>query len=90
MFLGQEVHNYIVYIAYFTELNLHICDYLHKNAFVVVIVNTHLTKIFMAIFAPDERLPTSATLVIMDIFNGNCHVKGGSRVLKKMFRNHLE
>ena len=63
MFLGQEVYNYIVYIAYFTELNLHICDYLHKNAFVVEIVNTHLTKIFMAIFAPDERLPRSATLM---------------------------
>ena len=26
------------------------------------IVNTRLTKIFMAIFAPDERLPSSATL----------------------------
>ena len=25
MFLGQEVHYYMVYIAYFTELNLQIC-----------------------------------------------------------------
>ena len=33
-----------------------------NNAFVEKIVNTRLTKIFMAIFAPDERLPSSATL----------------------------
>ena len=36
---------------------------MRKNyAFVAKIVNTRLTKIFMAIFAPDERLPSSATL----------------------------
>ena len=27
---GQEVHYYMVYIAYFTELNLQICDYAQK------------------------------------------------------------
>ena len=27
------------------------------------IVNTRLTKIFIAFFAPDERLPSSATLI---------------------------
>ena len=26
----QEVHYYILYIAYFTELNLQICDYAQK------------------------------------------------------------
>ena len=31
MFLGQEVHYYMVYIAYFTELNLQICDYAQKQ-----------------------------------------------------------
>ena len=30
MFLGQEVHYYMVYIAYFTELILQICDYAQK------------------------------------------------------------
>ena len=30
-FLGQEVHYYMVYIAYFTELNLQICDYDQKR-----------------------------------------------------------
>ena len=64
MFLGQEVHYYMVYIAYFTELNLQICDHAEKNnAFDAKIVNTLLTKIFIAIFAPDERLPSSATLL---------------------------
>merc|ERR1711973_516244 len=52
----------MVYIAYFTELNLQICDYAQNDAFVAKIVNTRLTNIFMAIFAPDERLPSSATL----------------------------
>ena len=33
-----------------------------NDAFVAKIVNTRLTKIFIAYFAPDERLPTSATL----------------------------
>ena len=28
---GQEVHYYMVYIAYFTELNLQICDYAQKQ-----------------------------------------------------------
>ena len=27
VFFGQEVHYYMVYIAYFTELILQICDY---------------------------------------------------------------
>ena len=63
VFLGQEVHYYMVYIAYFTELIWQICDYAQKRAFDAKIVNTRLTKIFIAIFAPDERLPSSATLV---------------------------
>ena len=33
-----------------------------NNAFVAKIVNTRLTKVFMAIFALAERLPISATL----------------------------
>ena len=33
-----------------------------NDAFVAKIENTRLTKIFIAIFAPDERLPSSATL----------------------------
>ena len=31
MFLGQGVHYYMVYIAYFTELNLQICEYAQKR-----------------------------------------------------------
>ena len=63
MFFGQEVHYYMVYIAYFTELKLQICYYAQKRRICREIVNTRLTKIFMAIFAPDERLPSSATLL---------------------------
>ena len=50
----------MVYIAYFTEFNLKFCK---NDGFVAKIVNMRLTKIFMAIFAPDERLPSSATLL---------------------------
>ena len=67
MFLGQEVHYYMVYIAYFTELILQICDYAQKDAFDAKIVNTRLTKIFIAIFAPDEMLPSSGTLELYKI-----------------------
>ena len=31
VFLGQEVHYYMVYIAHFTELNLQICNYAQKR-----------------------------------------------------------
>ena len=31
VFLGQEVHYYVVCIAYFIELNLQICDYAQKR-----------------------------------------------------------
>ena len=31
MLLWQEVHYYMVYIVYFTELNLKICDYVQKR-----------------------------------------------------------
>ena len=31
VFFGQEVHYYMVYIAYFTELILQICDYAQKR-----------------------------------------------------------
>ena len=36
-----------------------------NDAFVAKIVNTRLTKIVMATFAPDERLPSSATLCLI-------------------------
>ena len=52
----------MVYVAYFTELNLQFAITHKNNAFVAKIVNMCLTKICMTIFAPDERLRTSATL----------------------------
>ena len=61
VFLGQEVHYYYMLHILMSS----ICKFAiaHKNdAFVAKIVNMRLTKIFMAIFAPDERLPTSVTL----------------------------
>ena len=58
----------MVYIAYFSELILQICDYAQNDAFDAKIVNTRLKKIFIAIFSPDERLPSSATLLVCILF----------------------
>ena len=56
-----------------------------NDAFVAKIVNTGLTKIFIAIFAPDERLPSSATLLVHEVsgvvwkfFYSKTHNLGGS------------
>ena len=40
-----------------------------NDAFDAKIVNTRLTKIFIAIFAPHERLPSSATLLNITIMS---------------------
>ena len=40
-----------------------------KDAFVAKIVNTRLTKGFMAIFAPAESLPSPATLLRKEVKN---------------------
>ena len=61
-FLGQEVHYHMVCIAYHTELNWQICNYMQKRRICREIVNMRLTKIFMAVFPLAERLPTSTTL----------------------------
>ena len=50
-----------------------------NDAFDAKIVNTRLTKIFIAIFAPDERLPSSATL---DWMKGNAITTRAPVVLK--------
>ena len=52
----------MVYIAYYTDLSLQICNYAQKRRICRKIENTHLTKVLMAIFALAKWLPTSATL----------------------------
>ena len=42
-----------------------------NDAFDAKIVKTRLTKIFIASFAPDERLPSSATLFVGSVFLRN-------------------
>ena len=81
MFVGQEMHHYMVYIAYHSEINLQICNYAQNDAFVVKIANTRLKKICMPIFALAERLPTSATL----LNNRNCSV---AKILKVYSSNN--
>ena len=64
MLLWQEVHYYMVYIAYYTDLNLQICNYAQKRRICRKNGKYALDESFMTIFAPDERLPTSAILYI--------------------------
>ena len=45
MFLGQEVHNYMVFIVYYTELNFQFCNYSQNDEFVAKVANKRLTKI---------------------------------------------
>ena len=62
-FLGQEVHYYIVHILHIV-LN-EICKFVitcKNDAIVARIANMRRTKMFVAIFALAERLPTSAML----------------------------
>ena len=68
MFLGQEVHYYMVYIAYFTEVNLQICDYAQKRRIRRENCKYALDENFHGHFVPDERLPSSATLMLHHIY----------------------
>ena len=63
VFLGQEVHHYMVYIAYKTELNLQICNYSQKQCICRKNSEYALDKNFMVNFALAERLPTSASML---------------------------
>jgi len=56
------VHFYRVYIAYYTELNLQIYNYVQTNNKFVAKIAHAPDENFVAIFAFVERLPTSATL----------------------------
>ena len=60
MLYGQEMHYYIVYIAYYSEMNLQICNYVQKWRICCKSVNASDEKI-RGIFASIESLPTSAT-----------------------------
>ena len=54
----------MVNIAYYTEFNLQICNYAQKRRICRENCNYALDKIFMTIFAADERLPSPASLVL--------------------------
>ena len=66
VFLGQEVHYCMVYIAYCTELNLQICDYAQKRRVCRKHCKYALDENFHSHFPPDERLPGSTTLAVGD------------------------
>ena len=55
VFLGQEVHFYMVYIAYYTELNFQICKYAQKHRICHENSKYALDENVMAIFALAER-----------------------------------
>ena len=65
MFLGQEVHYYIKYIAYILNK---ICSYAQKRHIRHKNSKYAPDEKFVAIFAFAERLPTSANLALNKLF----------------------
>ena len=71
VFLGQEVHYYMVYFAYFTELILQICDYAQKwhiwreNCKYALEENFHC---HFCSWRKAAKAPSSATLAWLDTF----------------------
>ena len=61
VFLGQEVHHYMVHIAYYAELNLQLCNYAQKRRSCRENSKYAPDESFVDIFALAKRLPTSAT-----------------------------
>ena len=60
-FFVQKVHYHMVYIAYLVKVaNLRLRS---KTTYCLENCKYELNEIFLAIFAPDERLPSSATLL---------------------------
>ena len=55
VFLGQEVHYYIMYIAYFTELNLQICNFAQKWRICRENCNYALDENFQGHFCPRRK-----------------------------------
>ena len=60
-----------------------------NDAFDAKIVSTRLTKILIAIFAPDERLPSSATLVTHSLLGLVCSTKATWLKCFHIFLFHL-
>ena len=67
VFLRQEVKYYMVYIAYYTELNLQICNYTQIRRICREKSKYALGESFYGRFCPRSRGPASATLHVMDI-----------------------
>ena len=55
VFLGQEVHHYMIYIAYFIELILQICDYAQKRRICRESCKYALDKNFHGHFCPRRK-----------------------------------
>ena len=57
------MHFYMIYIEYYTQLNLQVCNYAQKRRFCRKNSKYAPDEKFVAIFAFAERLPTFATLL---------------------------
>ena len=84
VFLGQEIHYYMVYIAYFTRLNWQICNCAQND--VTKKLNTRLTKVFKP-FLPSPnacQLLPPCHLLIFKVRWGPCIV-GAQRYWRLVF-----
>ena len=65
VFLGQEVHYYMVYISYHTESNLQICNYAQKRRICRENSKPALQKIFLPNFALATLFHTKSLYILI-------------------------
>ena len=79
---------YTVYIAYYTDLNLKLCNYTQKQRICRENSKYAPDERFLAIFALAERLPTSATLMKLMMMMMMMMMINCAAAQKTMLRGH--
>ena len=87
MFIGQEVHYYMVYIAYFTELSLQICYYAQKRRICCENCNYALDERFHGHFCPRRKPAKSCHPGRVKNVWTNCPLGGGAKTYGKSLLN---
>ena len=77
LFLGQEVHYYMVYIAYFTELDLQICNYAQKQRICCENCKYGLDENFHGHFCPQQKAANFCHPVFIQLLESPIFLSGG-------------
>ena len=85
VFLGQEVHYYTVYSAYFTDLDLQICDYAQKQCICRENCKCVLDKNFHGHFCPQRK---AVKICHPAVTSAKCHYFACFTFCKQAFLAH--